>query len=130
MFISNFNRHFSRPAKYPKNLHRSVTDADGELNDIFACKSLDLSRDRWYFNMIYMIEASEDNTCVAGEKVMVYDDSDGTLPFKHNEMALQGKRQWSNNMAKRGAQVKIQEYLRAISLLFVNPEKFRASLKS
>ncbi|MDV1096567.1 ISNCY family transposase, partial [Raoultella ornithinolytica] len=39
-FMSDFNRRFSRPAKYPKDLHRVVTQSPLELNDIFAWQEL------------------------------------------------------------------------------------------
>ncbi len=39
-FMSDFNRRFSRPAKYPKDLHRAVTQSPLELNDIFAWQEL------------------------------------------------------------------------------------------
>jgi hypothetical protein len=38
--MSDFNRRFSRPAKYPKDLHRAVTQSPLELNDIFAWQEL------------------------------------------------------------------------------------------
>lgn len=41
-FMSDFNRRFSRPAKYPKDLHRAVTQSPLELNDIFAAGATDL----------------------------------------------------------------------------------------
>lgn len=39
-FISDFNRRFARPAKYPKNLHRTVSESSPELDDIFAWQTL------------------------------------------------------------------------------------------
>ena len=38
-FMSDFNRRFSRPAKYPKDLHRPVIQCSQELDDIFAWQS-------------------------------------------------------------------------------------------
>ena len=35
-FIADFNSRFSRPAKFPKDLHRPVQESPDELRDIFA----------------------------------------------------------------------------------------------
>jgi hypothetical protein len=35
-FISNFNGRFARVPRYPKNLHRPVTESDEELDDMFS----------------------------------------------------------------------------------------------
>lgn len=39
-FISDFNRRFARPPKYPKNLHRAFSESNPELDDIFAWQTL------------------------------------------------------------------------------------------
>lgn len=39
-FIADFNRHFARTAKYPKNLHRPVSETPTELEDTFAWQEL------------------------------------------------------------------------------------------
>ncbi|STM95800.1 transposase [Escherichia coli] len=39
-FISDFNRRFSQPAKYPKDLHRPIIQSPQELDDIFAWQEL------------------------------------------------------------------------------------------
>lgn len=39
-FIADFNRRFARPAKFPKDLHRPVTETQEELKDIFAWQSV------------------------------------------------------------------------------------------
>lgn len=39
-FIADFNRRFVRPAKYPKDLHRSAAESNEELDDIFAWQEL------------------------------------------------------------------------------------------
>ncbi|MDC7861826.1 hypothetical protein SZ66_22345 [Pantoea ananatis] len=48
---------------------------------------------------------------------------------KMDELDRQGKRERSNKMPKRRAQARVQEQLRAINPVLVNPEEFRASLK-
>lgn len=70
-FIADFNRRFARPAKYPKDLHRTVAESNEELDDIFAWQELrQLSKTLTfrYDKMIYLVEPSEENTRIAGEK--------------------------------------------------------------
>lgn len=38
--------------------------------------------------MIYLVEPTEENTRIAGEKLTVYDYPDGTLAFKHGYRSL------------------------------------------
>lgn len=49
---------------------------------------------------------------------------------KMDDLEQQGKRDRSKSMPKRRAQARALEQLRAINPVLVNPEKFRASLKS
>jgi hypothetical protein len=46
-----------------------------------------------------------------------------------DELDRNGKRERSTKMPKRRAQARIQEQLRAINPVLVNPKEFRASLK-
>ncbi|MBN6358935.1 ISNCY family transposase, partial [Escherichia coli] len=48
---------------------------------------------------------------------------------KMDELDRNGKRERSTKMPKRRAQARIQEQLRAINPVLVNPKEFRASLK-
>ncbi|HDG9776754.1 TPA: hypothetical protein PGG59_005225 [Raoultella planticola] len=69
LFMSDFNRRFSRPAKYPKDLHRPVTQNPQELNDIFACqelRTLSKALTFQYDKVMYIIEPTEQNTRIAG----------------------------------------------------------------
>lgn len=71
-FMSDFNRRFSRPAKYPKDLHRAVTQSPLELNDIFArqeLRTLSKALTFQYDKVMYIIEPTEQNTRIAGEKL-------------------------------------------------------------
>lgn len=64
-FMSDFNRRFSRPAKYPKDLHRAVTQSPLELNDIFAwqeLRTLSKALTFQYDKVMYIIEPTEQNT--------------------------------------------------------------------
>jgi len=169
-FIGSFNARFARAPRYPKNLHRPVTESDEELGDMFAwqeTRKLTKSLTFRYDKIIYLVEPTEENSHLAGENIMVYDYPNGTLAFKYGHRSLkyqafdkldcidqgkivdnkrlgavlklaqdkmdeldrQGKRDRSKGMPKRRAQVRVQEQLRAINPVLVNPEEFRASLK-
>jgi len=90
-FILDFNRRFARAPKYPKNLHRPVNEQPAELDDIFAwqeLRTLSKSLTFQYDKMLYLVEPTEENTRIAGEKIMVYDYPDGTLGFKYGYRML------------------------------------------
>ncbi len=70
-FIIDFNRRFARPAKYPKDLHRPVLESSEDLDDIFAwqeSRKLSKTLTFRYDKMIYLVEPTEENTRIAGEK--------------------------------------------------------------
>lgn len=90
-FILDFNRRFAKAPKYPKNLHRPVNEQPAELDDIFAwqeLRTLSKSLTFQYDKMLYLVEPTEENTRIAGEKIMVYDYPDGTLAFKYGHRTL------------------------------------------
>ncbi|EGJ6597161.1 ISNCY family transposase [Escherichia coli] len=90
-FIADFNRRFARPAKYPKDLHRPVAESNDELDDIFAWqeqRKLSKTLTFRYDKMIYLVEPTEENTRIAGEKIKVYDYPDGRLAFKYGYRSL------------------------------------------
>ncbi len=169
-FIMDFNRRFARAPEFSKNLHRPVNETKFELDDIFAWQELrtvSKSLTFQYDKMLYLLEPSEENTRIAGEKIKVYDYPDGTLGFKYahrtltyqvfdklacvdqgaivdnkrlgavlklaqvtqDEREREGKRERSKKMPKRRAQARVQEQLKAINPVLVNPSEFRASLK-
>ncbi len=75
----------------PKDLHRPVSESNEELDDIFAWQELrKLSKTLTfrYDKMIYLVEPTEENTRIAGEKITVYDYPDGTLAFKYGYRSL------------------------------------------
>lgn len=68
-----------------------MTESNEELDDIFAWQELrKLSKTLTfrYDKMIYLVEATEENTRIAGEKITVYDYPDGTLAFKYGYRSL------------------------------------------
>jgi len=84
-FVSDFNRRFARPAKYPKDLHRPVQGTPAELADIFAwheLRALSKSLTFQYDKIFYLLDPTEENTRIAGQKIEVYDYPDGALAFK------------------------------------------------
>lgn len=145
-FMSDFNRRFSRPAKYPKDLHRPVTQSP---------------------QVMYIIEPTEQNSRIAGEKITVYDYPDGSIAFRHlhrplgykifdklacvdqgavvdnkrlgavlklaqqkqDELEAEGKRMRSKKMPRRRAQERVLEELRAINPVLASPQDFVPSLK-
>ncbi len=90
-FILDFNRRFAKAPKYPKNLHRPVNEQPAELDDIFAWqefRTLSKSLTFQYDKMLYLVDPTEENTRIAGEKIMVLDYPDGTLAFKYGYRIL------------------------------------------
>ncbi|MGV4199098.1 ISNCY family transposase [Citrobacter murliniae] len=90
-FITDFNRRFAKTPKYPKNLHRPVTETSVDLDDFFSwqeTRKLSKSLTFRYDKMIYLVEPSEENTRIAGENIKVFDYPDGTLAFKYGHRAL------------------------------------------
>lgn len=90
-FIMDFNQRFARVPRYPKNLHRPVTENDDELDDIFAwqeLRTLSKSLTFRYDKMIYLVEPTEENSRIAGDKIKVYDYPDGSLAFKYGYRSL------------------------------------------
>lgn len=90
-FMSDFNRRFSRPAKYPKDLHRPVIQCSQELDDIFAwqeLRTLSKALTFQYDKIMYIVEPTEENTRIAGEKITVFDYPDGSIAFRHLHRSL------------------------------------------
>ncbi|ENN8378884.1 hypothetical protein ACAX46_004353 [Providencia rettgeri] len=168
-FMSDFNRRFARAPRYPKNLHRPITEHREEIEDIFSwqeTRKLTKALTFRYDKMIYLVEPTEENSRIAGENIQVYDYPDRTLAFKYGHRLLryqvfdkldcidqgqivdkkrlgtvlklaqdkmddlerQGKRDRSQAMPSRKAQVRAQEQLRAINPVLADPDAFKASL--
>lgn len=90
-FMSDFNRRFSRPAKYPKDLHRPVIQCSQELDDIFAwqeLRTLSKALTFQYDKIMYIVEPTEENTRIAGEKITIFDYPDGSIAFRHLHRSL------------------------------------------
>ena len=159
-FIADFNSRFSRPAKFPKDLHRPVQESPDELRDIFAwhdVRTVSKSLTFQYDKILYLMDTTEENSRLAGEKIKVLDYPDGTLAFLYGHRSLkcqafdklacvdqgqivdnkrlgterenEGKRERSKKSPSRKAQVRIQEQLRAINPVLADPSLFVASSK-
>ncbi|HDK6784551.1 TPA: ISNCY family transposase [Klebsiella variicola] len=111
-FIADFNRRFARPAKYPKDLHRPVSESNGyrslkyQVFDKLECLDQGQIVDNKRLGAVLKLAQS-----------------------KMDELERDGKRDRSKKMPKRRAQARVQEQLRAINPVLVNPDEFRASLK-
>lgn len=71
--------------------HRPVAESNEELDYIFAWQELlKLSKTLTcrYDKMIYLVEPTEENTRIVGEKITVYDYPDGTLAFQYGYRSL------------------------------------------
>ena len=91
VFIRDFNSRFARPATYPKDLHRPVSENRSELDDIFSwqtLRTLSKSLTFQYDKMLYLVEPSEENAHIAGEKILAFDYPDGTLAFRYGNRTL------------------------------------------
>ncbi|HGO5518851.1 TPA: transposase, partial [Klebsiella michiganensis] len=89
--IADFNRRFSRPARFPKDLHRPVQESPGELRDIFAwhdVRTVSKSLTFQYDKILYLMDPTEENSRLAGEKIKVLDYPDGTLAFHYGHRSL------------------------------------------
>lgn len=91
-FIADFNRRFSRPARFPKDLHRPVQESPDELRDIFAwhdVRTVSKSLTFQYDKILYLMDPTEENSRLAGEKIKVLDYPDGTLAFHYGHRGLE-----------------------------------------
>lgn len=85
-FIEQFNQKFAKCARNPKNLHRPLTEAKTELDDIFTwceprkvTKSLTITYDK----CIYLLEPTELNQKLVGQYISFLEYPDGTVAIMH-----------------------------------------------
>ena len=90
-FIEHFNQKFAKCARNSKNLHRSLTESDAELEDIFTwqeprkvTKNLTITYDK----CIYLLEPTELNHKLAGQYISILEYPDGTLALMHEGRKL------------------------------------------
>lgn len=85
-FIEHFNQKFAKCARNSKNLHRSLTESDAELEDIFTwqeprkvTKNLTITYDK----CIYLLEPTELNHKLVGQYISFLEYPDGTVALMH-----------------------------------------------
>ena len=85
-FIEHFNQKFAKCARNSKNLHRSLTESDAELEDIFTwqeprkvTKNLTITYDK----CIYILEPTELNHKLVGQYISFLEYPDGTVALMH-----------------------------------------------
>lgn len=93
-FITDFNRRFAKPARYPKDMHRIVRETPEDLDDIFAwheVRKLSKSLTFQYDKVLYLIDPTEENSRLAQEAVKVLDYPDGTIAIQYGHRKLSFK---------------------------------------
>jgi len=85
-FIEQFNQKFGKCARNPKNLHRPLTEAKTELDDIFTwreprkvTKSLTITYDK----CIYLLEPTELNQKLTGQYISFLEYPNGTVAIMY-----------------------------------------------
>lgn len=90
-FITDFNRRFAKPARYPKDMHRTVRESMDELDDIFAwqeLRKLSKSLTFQYDKVMYLIDPTEQNQRLVNQTVKVLDRPDGTIAIQYAHRKL------------------------------------------
>ncbi|MEZ8742997.1 ISNCY family transposase [Photobacterium swingsii] len=90
-FIADFNRRFAKPARYPKDMHRTVRESTDELDDIFAwqeLRKLSKSLTFQYDKVMYLIDPTEQNQRLVNQTVKVLDRPDGTIAIQYGHRKL------------------------------------------
>ncbi len=90
-FITDFNRRFAKPARYPKDMHRTVRESKDELDDIFAwqeLRKLSKSLTFQYDKVMYLIDPTEQNQRLVNQTVKVLDRPDGTIAIQYAHRKL------------------------------------------
>ncbi|WP_143698096.1 ISNCY family transposase [Vibrio sp. qd031] len=90
-FIDDFNTRFAKAPNYPNNLHRPIRETADELDDIFSwqeTRKLSKSLTLQYDKVVYLIDATEENTRLAREVVKVLDCPDGRIAIQYGERKL------------------------------------------
>ncbi|MUL01578.1 ISNCY family transposase [Aliivibrio fischeri] len=93
-FIDDFNRRFSKPANYPKDMHRKVRESSEELDDIFSwqeTRKLSNALTFQYDKVVYLIENTEENARLVHETVKVLDYPDGHIAICYGYKKLNFK---------------------------------------
>ena len=93
-FIDDFNQRFGKAANYPKDMHRPVLETPEELDDIFSwqeIRKLTNSLTFQYDKVVYLIEATEENSRLVHEKVKVLDYPSAQIAVQYGRRKLNFK---------------------------------------
>ena len=93
-FIEDFNRRFAKPANYPKDMHRPVSESCNEIEDIFAwqaVRKLSKSLTFQYDQIVYLIEDTEENARLVHENVLILEYPNGDISVSYGHRALKYK---------------------------------------
>ncbi|MCG9727429.1 ISNCY family transposase [Vibrio brasiliensis] len=93
-FIDDFNRRFAKPAKFPKDMHRTVRETPQELDDMFSwqeIRKLSKSLTFQYDKVVYLIEDNEENARLVHENVKVLDYPNGEIAIQYGHRKLNFK---------------------------------------
>ncbi|MGX9517269.1 ISNCY family transposase [Vibrio mediterranei] len=93
-FIEDFNRRFAKPANYPKDMHRPVSESGNEIEDIFAwqaVRKLSKSLTFQYDQVVYLIEDTEENARLVHENVLILEYPNGDISVRYGHRALKYK---------------------------------------
>jgi len=78
--------------RFCQSVHRTVSESSPELDDIFArqtLRTLSKSLTLQYDKILYLVEPTEENSRIAGEKILTFDYPDGTLTFRQGSRILE-----------------------------------------
>ena len=84
-FTESYNARFSRPPRFPVDVHRSLTEFDN-LDDIFTWqeqRSLSASLTLQYDKVLYLVDPTPQNQRLAGKRVTVVDYPDGRIKIRY-----------------------------------------------
>jgi len=89
--MANFNKRFAKPARNPKDVHRTLSAHD-DVDDDAACvkhqRTVSNSLTVLYDKVIFILEKSEPATSLARKRVTVCDYPDGRLEIQHAGIRL------------------------------------------
>src|SRR5690606_41804558 len=85
-FIEHFNQKFTKCARNPKNLHRSLTESDAELENIFPsqeARKVTKNLTMTYGTCIHLLEPIQLNHKLVAHYISSLAYADGTHAMRH-----------------------------------------------
>ncbi len=93
-FIDDYNRRFAKAPNYSKNLHRPIRETTDELDDIFSwqeIRKLSNSLTFQYDKVLFLVEATEENSRLVHEEVKILDYPNGEIAIQYGHRKLNFK---------------------------------------